>query len=134
MQTDWCHTNHRGLERSLNHRFCFFLCLFFWSSQHFLAPCVTNIEWPQNTFGGSNFYIMRTASIWFLDKMKAIASGIARQWEKVCRHVNKAVVFIDSTSAELLHWQGGLSRLLLSGAEDVKEFSSFEVSHQNIFY
>lgn len=66
--------------------------------------------------------------------MKAIASGIACQWEKVCRHVNKAVVFIDSTSAELLHWQGGLSRLLLSGAEDVKEFSSFEVSHQNIFY
>ncbi|KAH3796873.1 sec1 family domain-containing protein 2-like [Dreissena polymorpha] len=58
--------------------------------------------------------------------MKAISAGIAKQWEKVYKHVAKAVVFIDNTAGELLHWQGGLPRLLNAGATDVKEFSSFE--------
>lgn len=59
--------------------------------------------------------------------MNGIATSITRQWEKVFSHVNKAVVFIDNISAELLHWQGGLVRLVQAGATDVKEFSSFEV-------
>ena len=60
--------------------------------------------------------------------MKGVSAGVARQWDKVFSHVNKAVVFIENSASELLHWQGGLSRLLHAGATDVKEFSSFEVS------
>ena len=48
-------------------------------------------------------------------------------WERVCDSVNKAVVFLDSPSAEILHWNGGAMLLFNSGAVDVKEFSSFEV-------
>ncbi|XP_052789980.1 sec1 family domain-containing protein 2-like [Mya arenaria] len=58
--------------------------------------------------------------------MKSVAAGISRQWEKVFSHVNRAVVFLDQGVGELLHWQGGLTRLLKAGASDVKEFSSFE--------
>ena len=48
-------------------------------------------------------------------------------WDSVCSHLNRAVVFIDNVSAEILHWNGGLMRLLNAGAYNVKEFSSFEV-------
>lgn len=57
---------------------------------------------------------------------KTLAASQCRLWEAVYIHLNKAVVFIDSVSAELLHWQGGLLRLISAGAVDVKEFSSFE--------
>ena len=42
--------------------------------------------------------------------MKGVSAGVARQWDKVFSHVNKAVVFIENSASELLHWQGGLSR------------------------
>jgi len=61
--------------------------------------------------------------------MKSVNQGIARLWEKVWMHVNHAVVFVDRTAGEMLHWQGGLTRLMNAGATDVKEFSSFEVLH-----
>ncbi|XP_039288782.1 sec1 family domain-containing protein 2-like [Nilaparvata lugens] len=47
-------------------------------------------------------------------------------WIEVCKKVKNAVVFIDGTMAECLHWHGGVNRLFDSGALACKEFSSFE--------
>lgn len=63
--------------------------------------------------------------------MEKITASTSRHWEKVYSYVNKAVVFIDNVSAELLHWQGGLLKLVSAGALNVKEFSSFESSSEN---
>ncbi|KAL4237716.1 Sec1 domain-containing protein 2 [Mactra antiquata] len=63
--------------------------------------------------------------------MKSLSLCSQKHWEKVYSYVNKAVVFIDSTSAELLHWQGGLLKLLNAGAIEVKEFSSFESGNED---
>ena len=48
--------------------------------------------------------------------------------DKICQKVNKSIVFIDNACAETLHWYGGLSLLISSGANNVKEYSSFEVN------
>lgn len=48
-------------------------------------------------------------------------------WDSVKLKVNKAVVFLDSASAECLHWAGGAKMLVFAGAINIKEFSSFEV-------
>ncbi|XP_053380994.1 sec1 family domain-containing protein 2-like isoform X2 [Mercenaria mercenaria] len=58
--------------------------------------------------------------------LKTITASQHRHLETICSHANRAVVFIDTISAELLHWQGGLLKLINAGATDVKEFSSFE--------
>jgi len=47
--------------------------------------------------------------------------------ERFCPYVNDAVVFLDDSSAEVIHWHGGASTLFDYGALDVREFSSFEV-------
>ena len=47
--------------------------------------------------------------------------------ERLCPSVNNAVVFLDDSSAEVIHWHGGASVLFDYGALDVREFSSFEV-------
>ncbi|XP_054458651.1 sec1 family domain-containing protein 2 [Anoplopoma fimbria] len=48
-------------------------------------------------------------------------------WEKVVfSKVNKAVVFMDDTCAESLHWCGGAARLMAAGARNVRELNSFE--------
>lgn len=48
-------------------------------------------------------------------------------WEKVVLpKVKKAVVFMDSECSEALHWSGGAAVLLEAGANNLKEFSSFE--------
>lgn len=50
-----------------------------------------------------------------------------RAWEPVFAKVKRAVVFMDSPCAEILHWAcGGIDALLQAGAHNVKEFSSFE--------
>ena len=51
-----------------------------------------------------------------------------RCWGQICMKVNHAVVFMDRVFAECLHWNGGVMELINHGAENVKEFSSFEVS------
>ena len=48
-------------------------------------------------------------------------------WQNVFSKVNKSVVFVDDTLAECLHWCGGASALIQSGALNIKQFSSFEV-------
>eukprot|EP00058_Branchiostoma_floridae_P023807 XP_002609297.1 hypothetical protein BRAFLDRAFT_59700 [Branchiostoma floridae] len=52
-------------------------------------------------------------------------------WDRVCAKVNKAVVFLDGPSAEILHWSGGAARLFKAGAVNVKEFSSFESAKED---
>ena len=59
--------------------------------------------------------------------MASVSSVCAAHWDKISSYVNHAVVFIDNVSAEVLHWHGGLMRLLSAGATDVRDFSSFEV-------
>ena len=56
-----------------------------------------------------------------------VSKGTDILWEKIGTKCNKAVVFIDKTFAEILHWHGGFKRLVDAGAVAVKEFSSFEV-------
>jgi len=50
--------------------------------------------------------------------------------ERFCPYVNDAVVFLEDTSAEVVHWHGGASALFDYGALDVREFSSFEVDYR----
>ncbi|TRY76041.1 hypothetical protein DNTS_031950 [Danionella cerebrum] len=52
-------------------------------------------------------------------------------WEKVLSKVKKAVVFMDDSCSESLHWNGGAALLLEAGARNVKQFSSFEAGGQN---
>ncbi|XP_037803217.1 sec1 family domain-containing protein 2-like [Penaeus monodon] len=51
-------------------------------------------------------------------------------WAEACKKVKNAVVFVDNASAECLHWNGGLARLVEAGAKNVKEFSSFECGNK----
>jgi hypothetical protein len=48
-------------------------------------------------------------------------------WDELSVKAHKAVVFLDSSSAECLHWHGGALMLYNAGALGVKEFSAFEV-------
>lgn len=63
--------------------------------------------------------------------MKSITQVSDSHWAKISSYVNHAVVFIDNQSAEILHWHGGLMRLVNAGAADVKEFSSFESAKES---
>jgi len=54
-------------------------------------------------------------------------SDVARvYWQEIAKKCSRAVVFIDNSAAESLHWSGGLD--LLENALAVKEFSSFEAA------
>lgn len=63
--------------------------------------------------------------------MKPVTQASDSHWTKISSYVNHAVVFIDNQSAEVLHWHGGLMRLVNAGATDVKEFSSFESAKES---
>ncbi|KAG7513264.1 sec1 family domain-containing protein 2 [Solea senegalensis] len=52
-------------------------------------------------------------------------------WGKVLSKVKKAVVFMDDSCAEALHWSGGAAALLEAGARNMKQFSSFEACGVN---
>lgn len=43
-------------------------------------------------------------------------------------YLNKAVVYLDDVSAEVIHWHGGATMLFNYGVLDIREFSSFEVN------
>lgn len=55
-------------------------------------------------------------------------------WRLVCREVKRASVYLDSSSIESLHWYGGIDMLYQSGAVEVKQFNTSEVSkaHQKL--
>ncbi|XP_053314418.1 sec1 family domain-containing protein 2 [Spea bombifrons] len=52
-------------------------------------------------------------------------------WEPVLAKARRAVVFMDTPCAEILHWCGGAELLFSAGALNVKEFSSFESGANN---
>nr|XP_061790800.1 sec1 family domain-containing protein 2-like [Nerophis lumbriciformis] len=53
-------------------------------------------------------------------------------WDQVLSKVNRAVVFMDDASAEVLHWSaGGAAALFEAGARNVKQFSSFESCNED---
>ncbi|XP_064418967.1 sec1 family domain-containing protein 2 isoform X2 [Latimeria chalumnae] len=54
-----------------------------------------------------------------------------KAWGKVFSKVKNAVVFLDSSCAESLHWSGGAGKMLEAGALHFKEFSSFEAGGGN---
>jgi hypothetical protein len=47
-------------------------------------------------------------------------------------YLNKAVVFLDDVSAEVIHWHGGATMLFNYGVIDIREFSSFEVRMNSV--
>ena len=53
----------------------------------------------------------------------------AKVLDEISIYLNKAVVFLDDASAEVMHWHGAATMLFNCGASDVREFSSFEVMH-----
>ena len=63
--------------------------------------------------------------------MKPSAAGLGHVseawWGEVCKKMKNAIIFLDNSASECLHWNGGLERLVSAGAANVKEFSSFEV-------
>ncbi|XP_061894354.1 sec1 family domain-containing protein 2 [Entelurus aequoreus] len=55
-----------------------------------------------------------------------------QMWDRVLSKVNRAVVFMDDTSSEVLHWSaGGAAALFQAGARNLKQFSSFESCSDN---
>lgn len=54
-------------------------------------------------------------------------------WQEVYKKVKGAVVFIDNSLCECLHWHGGVIKLFSAGALACKELSSFEVSNFTVF-
>lgn len=70
------------------------------------------------------------------DKMIDFVDEYHKKWWKhVYKQVSGAVVFIEDSLAECLHWDGGLFNLINAGAVGVKFLSSFEVNfvYQNYY-
>lgn len=55
-----------------------------------------------------------------------IRSACKSTWDDVVLEVKHAVIFMDNSCAECLHWSGGPDLLFEAGATDIKEFSAFE--------
>ncbi|CAH2300196.1 sec1 family domain-containing 2 [Pelobates cultripes] len=60
-----------------------------------------------------------------------LAAFCLKVWEPVVAKSRRAVVFMDTPCAEILHWCGGVELFLSAGALNVKEFSSFESGAKN---
>lgn len=58
-----------------------------------------------------------------------ISASLLNISHSILTYVYNAVVFIDNASAEVIHWSLGANKLFEAGARNLKEFSSFEVSH-----
>lgn len=58
----------------------------------------------------------------------ALERGISSIWQKLLTVVNNAVVYLDSSTAEWVHWCGNLQELLEAGALNVYDISSGRVS------
>lgn len=57
----------------------------------------------------------------------ALAAVSTFWWNEVFIKVEKAVVFLDKCTAECLHWNGGVLKLIERGAITVKEFTPIKV-------
>lgn len=58
----------------------------------------------------------------------ALERGISSIWQKLLTVVNNAVVYLDSRTAEWVHWCGNLQELFEEGALNVYDISSSRVS------
>lgn len=58
----------------------------------------------------------------------ALERGISSIWQKLLTVVNNAVVYLDSRTAEWVHWCGNLQELFEAGALNVYDISSSRVS------
>ncbi|ESO85938.1 hypothetical protein LOTGIDRAFT_235701 [Lottia gigantea] len=58
--------------------------------------------------------------------MKSLHQCSNEQWTSIEKRLSHAIVYMDNDCAELLHWNGGMTRFLQAGAKDVRELSSFE--------
>ena len=58
----------------------------------------------------------------------AIERGISTIWQKILTVVNNALVYLDSRTAEWIHWCGSLQDFIDAGALNVCDISSVRVS------
>ena len=58
----------------------------------------------------------------------AIERGISTIWQKILTVVNNALVYLDSRTAEWIHWCGNLQDFIDAGALNVCDISSARVS------
>lgn len=58
----------------------------------------------------------------------AIERGISTIWQKILTVVNNALVYLDSRTAEWIHWCGSLQDFIDAGALNVCDISSARVS------
>ena len=58
----------------------------------------------------------------------AIERGISTIWQKILTVVNNALVYLDSRTAEWIHWCGTLQDFIDAGALNVCDISSARVS------
>lgn len=58
----------------------------------------------------------------------AIERGISTTWQKILTVVNNALVYLDSRTAEWIHWCGSLQDFIDAGALNVCDISSARVS------
>ena len=57
-----------------------------------------------------------------------IERGISTIWQKILTVVNNALVYLDSRTAEWIHWCGSLQDFIDAGALNVCDISSARVS------
>ena len=58
----------------------------------------------------------------------ALERGITTIWQKLLTVVNNALVYLDSRTAEWMHWCGSLQDLIDAGALNVCDIASRRVS------
>lgn len=52
---------------------------------------------------------------------------IEHNWAEVFKNFRDGLVFLDDSTAEALHWNGGLKRAFDSGAVSIESFTPFVV-------
>ena len=58
----------------------------------------------------------------------ALERGISSVWQKLLTVVNNALVYLDSRTAEWIHWCGSLQDFIDAGALNICDISSGRVS------
>lgn len=53
-------------------------------------------------------------------------------WNIILKHVENAIVFIDSKAGECLHWCSGVESLLQSGALAIKELNAYKYAQETV--
>ena len=83
--------------------------------------------WPFS-FTGSLVEETRYQHVLNMAAKSAIERGISTIWQKILTVVNNALVYLDSRTAEWIHWCGSLQDFIDAGALNVCDISSARVS------